>query len=149
MNLPKDEHAIIKQWIEGDFEMTLEATRVHIEAFTFNTILGQTIRWNITQAQREIAAGHVMARTEIAREDMRAIAASNDWTEDGVTNADPTLDGIAAPLFDGNGTIIYVLIDGTHRLVRALREGRPFFAKALTDEANRRCVIDADSGMVP
>jgi hypothetical protein len=33
MNLPKDEHAIIKQWIEGDFEMTLEATRSLVRRF--------------------------------------------------------------------------------------------------------------------
>jgi len=148
MNLPKDEKTILQTGIIGDLCYTLEQTKTHIEAFTFNTILGQTIRWNVTQAQAEIAAGHVLARSEIAPSDMQAIADSNEWTEEGVANADAALDGIAAPIL-ALGVVIYVLIDGTHRCVRALREGRPFFAKLLTDDANRRCVIDADPGLVP
>lgn len=147
-DLPKDKVETIAQWIDGDYEVTLQRTDKVVEGFTYHTILGQTIRWNVTQAQEEVKAGHVLVRTEIDRPAMQDIANANEWTEEGVADADPSIDGIAAPLL-AMGTVIYVLIDGTHRLVRAMRDGKPFFAKLLTDDANRRCVVSADEGMVP
>jgi hypothetical protein len=72
-----------------------------------------------------------------------------------VQRADITQPGIAAPiLWQGTPDIappgvVYILIDGIHRAVRAYREGQRFYCLILSDEQSRACLIGAPAGVIP
>lgn len=118
-------------------------------ALTFQTfryeIPGEPdIVWNIDRARELVRdQANVAATVPIREPDAREIAESNSWEEAHLANVDPNEPGIGAPILY-KGMISYVLIDGQHRNVRALREGRTFTARLLTDEASRACVILGD-----
>jgi hypothetical protein len=128
-------------------DAVLVRTQVEHEAFTFTTILGETFTWDITRARDHVQRGDVVGLDEIPRGVLAEIAASNDWQQDVVDKADPSKHGIAAPIV-ALGEVIYILVDGTHRAVRALQQGQPFSAWLLTPEANRACLVRCE-GRVP
>lgn len=106
--------------------------------------------WNINQAKVEVAtASSVIATVEIERDQMQIIATRSEFDEAHLPRVDITQPGIGAPVVLPDGSVAFILIDGTHRCVRAYREGRPFFARLLTDEAAARCVITAPEGRLP
>lgn len=128
-------------------DAVLVRTQVEHEAFTFTTILGETFTWDITRARDHVQRGDVAGLDEIPRGVLAEIAASNDWKQDVVDKADPSKHGIAAPIV-ALGQVIYILVDGTHRAVRALQQGQTFSAWLLTPEANRACLVRCE-GRVP
>ena len=131
-------------------EMMLTRTDVEHEAFTFTTIFGDVFTWDITRAREFAQAGgeHVVGLSEIPPQVLAEIAASNEWQQDVVDKADPSQHGIAAPMVAA-GQIIYVLIDGTHRAVKALQTRQTFCAWMLSDKANRACLVRGREGLVP
>lgn len=90
----------------------------------------------------------ILATVSIDREAMAEIAERNDWNEAHLTEVDIADPGIGAP-FLWNNAIEYLLIDGTHRCVRAMREGKTFRAHLLSDDAAKRCLISADKRLLP
>ena len=118
------------------------------ETFTYEIPGYGTLHWNVTHAQRAVAAGQVEAHVTVDREQLAAIAAKNEWTQARVDQADPTIPGIGAPVI-WQGQIIYILIDGTHRAVRAHQTGVPFEADLLTEAASRACLIAGVPGLIP
>jgi hypothetical protein len=131
-------------------EMMLTRTDVEHEAFTFTTILGDVFTWDITRARELVQAGgaNVIGLSEIPPSVLAEIAVSNEWQQAVVDKADPTQHGIAAPVV-AFGQVIYILIDGTHRAVKALHDRTPFCAWMLSDKANRACLVRAREGLVP
>ena len=113
---------------------------LHVETFRY-TIPGHgTLIWNVSAAKDAIAAGQVLTRVPIAREQMAGIVAKNEYEEARVAMVDPSRPGIGAP-FLWEGRVEYLLIDGTHRCVKAYRMGVPFEVDLLTDEAAKACLI--------
>lgn len=108
--------------------------------------------WDINLAREEADAGHLVATAEIDRDQMQEISERNEFDEAKVELVDDSLPGIGAPLRIppqfGTG-IAYILIDGTHRCIKALRHGRIFKARLLTDEAADRCWIAGDERLRP
>ena len=122
--------------------------RLGDETFQYDIPGHPPVCWNVTAAKRAVAAGQVVARVTVPPDQLAAISQKNDWTQAGVDRADPTVPGIGAPLI-WDGGILYVLIDGTHRAVRALQTGVPFDADLLTDDASRACLITAPTALIP
>lgn len=116
--------------------------------FTYTTERGHQLMWDVTRAKAEVAAGHTIATVPIAPSELAEIAARNDWTAARVAIADPTLPGIGAPMV-WEGSVIYILIDGTHRAVRAHQTDGVFSAHLLTDEAARRCLLSGPPALMP
>lgn len=129
-------------------DSVLVRTQVEHEAFTFTTILGDVLMWDVTKAREEVERNEVVGLSEIPPMTLAEIAASNEWTRAGVEAADPSKHGIAAPVV-AFGQVIYVLIDGTHRAVRALKDKKPFSAWMLNDAANRRCLVRGKKELIP
>jgi hypothetical protein len=65
--------------------------------------------------------------TQLAR-----IAATYAYDRAHVARIDPRRPGIAAPIAH-DGQVLYVVIDGIHRAVRAHETGQPFCCDVLTD----------------
>lgn len=125
----------------------LVRTQVEHEAFTFTTVLGETFTWDITRAREHVEKQDVAGLDEIPIGVLQEIAASNEWEQSVVDKADPSRPGIAAPIV-AMGQVIYILVDGTHRAVKALQQGRTFSAWLLTPAANRACLVRCE-GRVP
>lgn len=103
--------------------------------------------WNVSQAIIECENGHVDAVVPIAHAEMAGIVNQCGWDEAHLARADPERPGIAAPI-RLDGVVFFILIDGTHRCVRAYREQRPFLARCLSLEAAQRCVLLAPSELL-
>ena len=120
---------------------------VREEGFTYEIPgVGEMI-WNVALAKALIASRYVEEVT-LEPSEMQAIAERSSYDEAHLKDVDPAIPGIGAPMI-WEGQIIYVLIDGIHRCVRALREQRPFLARLLTDEDARLCVVSAPAGLIP
>ena len=116
------------------------------EGFAYTLDNGMPVmRWNISQAIEAVARGEIYGVTPVDLEQMHAIAERNDFNEATLPHVDPNIPGIAAHINvpgDGPGTGRFaIMIDGTHRCVEALREGRGFSVAVLTDEAARACMF--------
>lgn len=123
---------------------------VRIEKFSYEVPGYRPVAWNINIAKELVESGRVVRRVEIDREELRNIMTRNAWDEEGVARADPSKPGIGAPIVDHvNKCVLYVLIDGTHRAVRALRDGVPFTANLLTDAAAEACTICGPDSLLP
>jgi len=131
-----------------DVDWTLQITHVKHEAFRYDVPNVGFVRWDVTLAQECVAAGQIRTTVPIEPAEMQNIAQRNSWEPAKLPFVDPSLPGIAAPLV-WDGAIHYVLIDGNHRLARALQDGLPFSAHLLTDEAARRCVIEGSAALLP
>ena len=115
-----------------------------VEAYTYTFDSGEAIVWNVDEAKRLIARRRVDI-IDVPREELAVIKARNEWSPPRVAQVDPTIPGIGAPiLFDGN--IGYILIDGTHRCVRALELDIPFKVALLTDEDSRAAIVATRGG---
>lgn len=100
--------------------------------------------WDVTIAQQLVAAGAIEATIAMPFEDMAEVVSKNDVVPEHVDRVDPTIPGIAAPIINPCLTprgISYVLIDGTHRCAKALRQQQPFIVYLLTDVAARRALL--------
>lgn len=104
----------------------------------------ETVWWNISRAKWEVRdPANVEVTVPIERDQMQAIADRNDFDPDHLATVDETQPGIGAPIFIED-EVAYILIDGTHRCVKALRADRPFYAQLLTHAANERCLLRGD-----
>ena len=155
MKLPKDRSEVVASTIVDGVEIGLVKHTTHIEAFTLTNYRGETLRWNVTKALELVAAGRVIRKERLSAEVMLSVAENNEWTDDGVANADPSVPGIAAPVVE-NGAVMFVLIDGIHRCVRSIVDlasgvegAKPFEAWLLTADANRECLMIAPDYLVP
>lgn len=118
------------------------------ESFTYEIPGHGKIIWDVTTARERADAGGIAATVMIDKEQMELIARNNDWQASKLAHVDIAIPGIGAPMV-WQGQIIYVLIDGTHRCVRALHEGKPFEARLLSDDAARQSVLFAPAGLMP
>jgi hypothetical protein len=134
---------------EGPFLAYLSGT-FKVEVYHHDIPGVGRITWDIGRAKRQLDAGHIVqpAPAPIDPAVMQHIADHNEYDDAVVASANPKEWGIAAPIL-WQGAIQYVLIDGTHRCIKALREGKPFYAYLLTDEAARACLLAAPEGVVP
>lgn len=132
--------------LDGRLELGTRAFEAPV--FTYEVPGFAPVHWDITFAIAEAEAGHVVATVAIEPEHMAAIRAGNAWDAAKLDTVDPTIPGIGAPIII-EGKVIYILIDGTHRCVRCLRDGLPFHARLLTDEAARRCVLSGPAALLP
>ena len=121
---------------------------LHVIPETFDYDISQVgrITWNVTLA-KQLIARRDQGLVIIERVEMQAIADWSAFDEAHIRDVNPQVPGIGAPIL-WEGRIIFVLIDGIHRNVRALREGLSFQARLLTDEDARRCVISAPPGVI-
>jgi hypothetical protein len=118
-----------------------------LETFRYKFPTGEPdIVWDIGAARQAVTAGAILSPEPVKIEPamMREISEANEWDPARLDHADPDEPGIAAPILD-EGQIIYILIDGQHRNARALRDGKPFSAYLLTDQASRACVLEPRS----
>lgn len=107
-----------------------------------------TLVWNVTIAKLEAAEGNLIATVEMSREDMAGVVRQNSFEEAHLADVDITLPGVGAPVVWEN-KILYVMIDGTHRCVRAYREDKPFVVQLLTDEAAKRSFVGGPPNLMP
>lgn len=121
---------------------------LRLETYQYTIPGYETVWWNVTAAKAEVAKGHTFTTVPIAREEMQGIATRNDFDEAHLAAVDDTQPGIGAPLYIPGEGVIYILIDGTHRCVKALRAGRTFSAQLLTNEAAMRCVLRGDARLL-
>lgn len=133
--------------------LILKTEHVRHESFRYTVPGYGDVRWDVTVAQQLVTAGHTRALVPISVQTTREIAERNTWDPAKLDHVDPSIPGICAPLVkpdDPGGPHIYsVLIDGTHRCARAARDGLPFSAYLLTDDAARACVIDGPAVLLP
>jgi hypothetical protein len=122
---------------------SLSIETVDLETFRYDIPGYQTLVWNVTRAKAEIAAGQVLATVPIVPEEMAAIEAKNGFDPAHLDQVDHTQPGIGAP-FWWKGQVQYLLIDGTHRCVKAHRAGAEFQVRLLTDRGARRCLLAGD-----
>lgn len=101
---------------------------------------GQVFAWDVTLAEKFRGNGFILMTTVAERDQMEAVKRNNEWDPLVVARADPSIHGIGAPIVK-DGAIAYILIDGTHRCVRALETGVPFEVDLLTDEVAAACQI--------
>lgn len=106
--------------------------------------------WNITRAKECVARGELHQPTPMAitRPVMEKVIAQCEWDEDHLVHVDPAIPGISAPMI-WEGHVIWIPIDGIHRIVRAVRENRPFSVWMLTEAASRACLLSGPLGLVP
>ena len=148
MELPPDQKRTDVLLRDDAYELVLETTTTHHECFTFTTFDGRQIMLDVTVAKTLVSEGQTVACVPLELVDVFAIARNNEWTEDGVDKADPSKPGIAIPMRNGD-QVLYILIDGTHRAVRSLRDGSTFSAYLLNDDAARRCYLKGDRSLLP
>lgn len=117
------------------------------ETYTYEWASG-SVTWNITQAKQLIAEGRAVGWNDVAHDQLQRIAERYDYDEATVARADPCVPGIAAPILD-QGQVVYVIIDGIHRAVRAYRDGQPFIVLILSDEDSRACILGNPEGLIP
>lgn len=121
--------------------VSLDGAHCAVETFLFTPENGEPpIRWNVSYAKQLVAAGYYVALKPVDRETMQQISERNSWDPAHVETVDETTPGIAAPYLH-EGTLIYILIDGIHRCVKALRKGTSFHAYLLSYEAETACVM--------
>lgn len=130
-------------------QLGVDSVIENIEVFRFETQFG-TWAWNISLALKLVAArlretlhgGYI----EVPREGLESIVAQNTYDEAVVEAADHKSYGLAVIVAEPDGDDSMqrrvVLIDGTHRAVKAYRMGLGFKAIVLTQEEHDRVVIE-------
>lgn len=112
------------------------------QTFTYE-IPGRTpLVWDVNAAFEAVARGEIDGWTELPPEALAHIARANVYDEAAVERADPTAYGIAVEVRHSDGRDYSILIDGTHRAVKAYRDGVPFRAVILTRAAARACMLE-------
>lgn len=120
------------------------------KAYTYSVDGHGDIVWDIGLALAFANAGEIETTIEVDRDQMAMIAARNDFNEARLAEVDPSIPGIAAPVWIPQiDQRVYVLIDGTHRCVRALRDGVPFHARVLTHVAALKCMVECADELWP
>ena len=130
--------------------MEVEYEFIKFQGFTYTFDNGDVIIWNADEAEKLLSAGGHRETIPVDREQMEVLMARCEWDAKHVETANPDQPGIGAPvkLVDpkdireaGGRDVIYIIIDGIHRCVRAYMEQRPFHVRLLTDAASRACVV--------
>jgi len=121
-------------------DVVLQPKLLQLETYLYTFDDGHTIRWNITQAVSYVQGLPLSAAVPIPRADLQVFVDNNEPDPARYDLVDCRVPGIAAPILS-EGAVVYTLIDGNHRAGRALRDGLPFSAYILTDEASRSCII--------
>jgi hypothetical protein len=136
--------------------LLLSIRNVKVQTFAYDVPgYAEPVRWDISRAKAQVAAGKIVGWDEPPPAILQRIADRYEWEEAVVETADPNEVGIGAPLIwtvkagAARPTIMYVLIDGTHRAVKALRTGAPFKVAMLTDEASRACILSGPQELIP
>jgi sirohydrochlorin ferrochelatase len=149
-----EKHHVPIQDVPGDWDTAAQALfrGQHVvvvpSSFTYTLPDGQQITWDITRALAHLKA-ITWQTVEIPRDQMQLIVEKNEHDPQRYGLVDPSIPGIAAPIV-WEGARMYILIDGTHRTGRALRDGLSFFAHLLTDEGSRDCVLSiSDPSLIP
>lgn len=114
------------------------------------TIQGeQDLVWDITKAKRlALNNDNLRAITEIPRAEMEDILRRFDYDKEYARTVDPSQPGIGAPMVmevGGRTAIAFIVIDGVHRIARAVELNKPFKVRLLTDEASRACLVSKDN----
>lgn len=117
------------------------------EMYTYEWSEG-SVTWNITKVKQLIAQGRAEGWNEVPRDQLRRVAEVYEYDEATVARADLAVHGIAAPILD-QGLVVYVIVDGIHRAVRAYRDGNTFLVLMLSKEDSRTCIIGPWEGLVP
>jgi hypothetical protein len=130
----------------------------HIEVYTYTFHNGDEVMWDISMA-KHIVETHpeaIVKTIELPTDVLRDLSTHNEWTEERVKSCDPSQPGLAAVVMgkrDGDGPDVpqyfAIVIDGTHRGVKALREGKPFSVRVLSDTASRACALFCSPGRLP
>jgi hypothetical protein len=124
-----------------------------VETYMFHTNAGETAFYNISMAEeivrRGLEQGLKIQIVEIDRHNMQGIVERNGWDQAHVDETTLSTPGLAAPVRGLDGQVFYLLIDGTHRCVRAYQRGLPFFAYLLPDPAAKACCLFASPGLMP
>jgi hypothetical protein len=105
--------------------------------------------WDVTAA-KQILTTWTREALPMPAEVTADIARQYRYAEERLPLVDPALPGIAASFwYPPEQRRVLVLIDGTHRCVRAMREGRPFHVFLLSEAESDSCLLDAPSNPEP
>lgn len=105
--------------------------------------------WDVTAA-KHILTTWTREAWPIPEEVMENIARQYSYAEERLPLVDPTVPDIAASFwYPAEQRRVLVLIDGTHRCVRARREGLPFHVFLLSEAESDSCLLDAPSNQEP
>ena len=126
--------------VQGDIDL-------NTETYTYEWP-GGSATWNIAKAKQCILDGRAAGWNDVPRDQLQIIADRYEYDEAKVTLADPSIPGIAAPILDQD-QVVYVIVDGIHRAVRAYRDGQPFIVLILSDSDSRTCILGSWEGLVP
>jgi hypothetical protein len=121
---------------------------IHFQRFVYEVPNVGTLEYSITCAQAAIDRGAIEATVLMTEEQMRDVVAKNEIDHARLDDVDPAVPGIGAPIV-WEGAIIYILIDGSHRCARALRDGTPFRVHLLTDQAAADCLVRGVAALLP
>lgn len=122
-----------------------------LQVFRYDVPGVGVVVWDITGLRARVAADPTAVRlaVQIDPQTMGEIEARNDFDEAHLADVDLSQPGIAAPLIYERREVMYVLVDGTHRCVRAHREGRIFWAQLVTDAVSRAYTISGPEELLP
>ena len=135
--------AQIREAIADDGLIYVEATgkddEVKFELFEY-TIPGHApMKWNVTLARYLLREPHArVMRTPLTPDLMREFLQHVEINPAQVAKADTSRPGIAAP-YVLDGATCYMVIDGAHRIAKALQHNVTFYVDILTDRAAKRC----------
>lgn len=105
--------------------------------FTFERSDGQVFAWAIDLAIKFCSDGRMPF--PVPMQDLGTILGVNEINQGHLEHVDPRIPGIACTCGAINGCALLVLIDGSHRAARCLKERRPFLVYTLTEEESLRC----------
>jgi len=121
---------------------------VRVERYRYTVPGHGDLVWDVLRAKEEVRLGHVLATIELPRDEQQNIMERCDWDPTHLPHVDITQPGIAAP-FVWEGAIMYVPIDGIHRITRAYREHRTFYMHCLTDAASKAAFLEGPEYLMP
>jgi hypothetical protein len=141
---------------QEDMEESIELLRLHREGkldantvtFSYNTDSLGRLTWNVTKALA-LVQEHGSPLVEVPREVMEQVRDHYRYREEPdwravVDAADPTVPGVGAGFWHPDFKEWYtVLIDGTHRCVRAVELHLPFHAYLLSPQDSYACLLFA------
>ncbi len=110
------------------------------EVYTHTLPNGELMIWDVSTAKAAVARGEIVAEIDMDIAAMRHVVEHNEYDEAIVARANIAQPGIAAPCV-WQGQVCYLLIDGSHRCVKAYRAGQAFRVTLLSDRAGDSCLL--------
>jgi hypothetical protein len=111
--------------------------RLSPQVYTLERFDQQTFAWAIELAINICSDGRTPSA--VLPEHVNAILSVNDTNPSHLDHVDPNIPGIACVCGYAGEQPLLVLIDGSHRAARCLRDNIPFFVYLLSEEESRRC----------